>query len=132
MARRGPSSVSLRSSSTSEVLVGELVGETGVGIVGARGTGSRLIASRLGIVVPGLALILGVLVLGKVTLGRITTSVSLLLGLKARLLTRSGREDGLRKGRGRGGIGGPIRGGQPVIAVPKVEEQAVVVGIHPF
>jgi hypothetical protein len=61
--------------------VGELVGETGVGIVGARGIGSRLIASRLGIVVQRLALILGVLVLVKVTLGRITTSVCLLLSL---------------------------------------------------
>jgi hypothetical protein len=96
LTRRGTSSITLPSSSTSEVLVRELVSETCVGVVGARGIGSWLIPSTLSIVIGLLLLllaaILGILVLIKVTLGRITTSILLLLlltlGLQStRLLT---------------------------------------------
>jgi hypothetical protein len=91
----GTSSITLPSSSTSEVLMRKLVSEACIGVVGARGIGSWLIPSTLSIVIGLLLLlaaILGILVLIEVALGRIATSILLLLllalGLQStRLLT---------------------------------------------
>jgi hypothetical protein len=82
LSRRRPSSILLRSGGASEVLMGELVGETCVGVVGSRSIGSLLIATPLnvGVVAHGLALVLrSILVLGEVALGSVALSIGLLL-----------------------------------------------------
>lgn len=127
----------LRSSrGTAEVLVRELVGETCVGVVGARRVGSRLVGTVLssGVVVGGglgCVLLCRIRVLHEISLRGVSSTVVRLrrrLATARLLLAGRWREHGLGKGRGSGGKGSV--GLQMPLAVPKVEMQTVVIGVH--
>lgn len=120
---------------TAEVLVRELVGETSVWVVGARRVGSRLVGTVLssGVVVGGglRCVLCRIRVLHEISLRGVSSTV---VGLRRRLATARlllagrWREHGLGKGRGSGGKGSV--GLQMPLAVPKVEMQTVVIGVH--
>lgn len=122
----------------------ELVGETDIGIIGPRGVGSRLIARIVVAVALGriLALLLArvevalLSITGRILLLLLLPRVLLLLVLHTAgllvllLLLALVREDGLRKGRRRGGILSVAAGTQTIVLVTDVEVETVIITLH--
>lgn len=122
-------------SSAAEVLVGELVSETDIGVVAARSVGPRLVTGVVVAVALGRVLAL-LLVVHEVALGSIAGLVGLLLllwvlhALLLLLLLGLAWEDGLRKGRGSRRILAVATGSQTIVVVPNVEIEAVIIAVH--